>query len=296
MTHRAFGQPVRDVTALESAHKAPAAPGIRSRHEGTREPLHVIHLEREAAEGVAREGVESGRDEHEVRGEAGGRGIYAGFERIQIAGRRQARPERDVPNTSVRTSIFGRAGAGIPGPPVHRDEVNVGLHFYERLRSVAVMHVPIDDEDALQSVFRARVMRGARNAPENAEAHRTIAQRVVTGRPNGAKAARVRTGGGAVNGIENASRRGGGGEPASLACHSVDIEAAAALGGDALHQRNVRGIVTEGELIRRCVTAFHVLDPMEKVRIGSERASDGAKTAHVLGVSPAGVVPSAIAV
>jgi hypothetical protein len=45
----------------------------------------------------------------------------------------------------MRTAIRGGAGARIPRPLMHRDEVDVALMFDQRLRSVAMMHVPIND-------------------------------------------------------------------------------------------------------------------------------------------------------
>ena len=89
----------------------------------------------------------------------------------------------------MRTAIVRGAGAGIPRPLVHRHEVDVRLVLDERLRPVAVVHVPIDDQHALGAVPSPRVVRADRDVAEETEAHRVRAQRVVARRTHGAEAA-----------------------------------------------------------------------------------------------------------
>ena len=54
---------------------------------------------------------------------------------------------------------------------MHGDESNLGLLLHQRLRAVAVVHVPVDDEHATDFVPRARVVRADRHRAEETESH-----------------------------------------------------------------------------------------------------------------------------
>src|SRR5439155_5211131 len=116
--------------------------------------------------------------------------------------RRQRRAHRDVPDVLVRTAVGRRTGARVPGPLVHGDEVHAGLALDERLRAVAMVHVPVDDENALETVLDTRVVRRDGDVADEAEAHRAIAEGVVTGRPDGTERALGAAVHGHVDGIE----------------------------------------------------------------------------------------------
>ena len=157
--------------------------------EKARERLEVLDLERESAERIAGERIESGRDQHEIRDESGRRGV----DRARGARRRRRPARRPARIGTFQTLPCGpRSSAapvpGIPRPLVHRHEMNVRLVLDERLRSVAVVHVPIDDEHALGAVAPPRVVRAERDVAEETEAHRRVAQRVMARRPHGAEA------------------------------------------------------------------------------------------------------------
>jgi hypothetical protein len=52
----------------------------------------------------------------------------------------------------------------------------------------------------------------------------------------------------------------------------------------------------KGDLFDRGVAPFKVLDRVKELRVFAQRSGDGAQAADVLGMSPACVVPPAIAV
>src|SRR5713101_4667694 len=79
----------------------------------------------------------------------------------------------------MRTTVGGHSGSGIPGRLVHRYKVDVALLLHERLRSVAVMYVPIDDQHALQGMPRASVVRRDGNVAKETKPHRAVPQRVM---------------------------------------------------------------------------------------------------------------------
>ena len=91
---------------------------------------------------------------------------------------------------------------------MHRNEVNVGLVLHERLRSVAVMHIPVDDENPICTVALACVLRGNGHVPEEAETHRSIFQRVVSRRSHGAERSQIDPGHGAIDAVEDRAGAG----------------------------------------------------------------------------------------
>src|SRR5581483_1725763 len=67
---------------------------------------------------------------------------------------------------------------------VDRYEQNRRVFVEDRLRPVAVVDVPVDDGDLLETVVLLRVTRRDRDVVEEAEAHREVRRRVVPGRPD----------------------------------------------------------------------------------------------------------------
>ena len=72
------------------------------------------------------------------------------------------------------------------------------------------MNVPVNDEDPLQPVTRARVVRSERNGAEQAEAHCAVPQCVMSGRAHGAEAPQMHAGRREIDRVERASDRGAG--------------------------------------------------------------------------------------
>jgi hypothetical protein len=72
------------------------------------------------------------------------------------------------------------------------DVKDVGVVVERLLRSIAVMHVPVDDRDAVESA-RARVRGCNGGVVEETEAHGLVRASVVTGRPHQRQAALDRT-------------------------------------------------------------------------------------------------------
>jgi hypothetical protein len=73
---------------------------------------------------------------------------------------------------------------------VHRDEVDPRVALDERLRPVAVVHIPVDDQDALEAMTLAGIVGRDGNVAEQAEPHRLITERMVAWGADGAEAPR----------------------------------------------------------------------------------------------------------
>src|SRR6185437_3284301 len=68
----------------------------------------------------------------------------------------------------------------------------------------------------------------------------------------------------------------------------------AAGAGHALHLAHVVRVVHLGQLVRRGMTPFHVLDLAEQLHVIAQRTRDRAEPSDVFGVTPSGIVPAAV--
>src|SRR5690242_6771748 len=107
----------------------------------------------------------------------------------------------------MRTAVLGGPGSRVPWPLVHRHEVNVPFTLHEGLGAVAVVHIPVDDENALDRVTLACIVRRDRDVTEQTEAHAARAERVVARRTHRAEAPSGATIEGHVDAIQHATRR-----------------------------------------------------------------------------------------
>ena len=174
--------------------------------------------------------------------------------------------------------------------------MNHGFVLNERLRSISMMNVPVDNQHSARAMKRVCVMRCERDVAENAEAHRATSKRMVSRRSNGAKRSRIGTGQCSIDSGEHAACTRGRCRPRAFARYSVDVELSAAELRNAFDARDVSRVVNELELFRGCVSSFDLLDCIEQLGIITERAGDRAQSANVLRVIPPGVVSTAIRV
>src|SRR3954471_16592648 len=131
MAHRCLGDSIGRVATFERAHDTPAAPRVRACDDRPREVVEIVELQREIAEGVAGKRVEPGRDEDDIRDEAPGGSVDRVLESSHVLTSGQTSVFRDVPDSAMRSAIFGGTGSGVPRPLVHGNEVNVRLIRYQ---------------------------------------------------------------------------------------------------------------------------------------------------------------------
>src|SRR5207237_9111413 len=109
--------------------------------------------------------------------------IDSALERLDVFRARKARRLWQVPDRAMRAAILGRASPRIPRPLVHGDEVNVRLALDKWLATVAVVHVPIDDQEYFESMLLPGVVRSDRHVAKQTEAHGPIVNGLVARRP-----------------------------------------------------------------------------------------------------------------
>jgi hypothetical protein len=141
---------------------------------------------------------------------------------------------------------------------MHRDKVDVALLFDERLRAVTVVHIPIDDQHALHTVFRACVVRADRHVAEETKPHRAIPERVMARRSYSAKASSWTVAEREVDSVEHCAGTGGRGGPRTFAHDSVGVETSAAPRDYPSNVFDVFRVVRERELIDGGVSRFEM--------------------------------------
>jgi hypothetical protein len=174
------------------------------------------------------------------------------------------------------SAIFGGASSRIPRPLVHRHEVDVGLVLNQRLCSVPVVNIPIDDQDSLEPMLLAGVVGGERDIAKETEPHGAVVDRMVPRRPDSGEAARVNATYRQVDGGQDTSRSGGGGVPRPAAQDGVSVESPTTVFGELFDAANVVGVVNELELLDGRAPALEMLDGVKKFGIFAKRAGNRA--------------------
>ncbi len=87
-----------------------------------------------------------------------------------IAGRSQPRSG---------SSFLGPAGPRVEGPAVNREKRDLRITPENILSPVSVMHIPVDDQHAIDSGIRMRVCGRDGHVIEQTESHRAVGERMV---------------------------------------------------------------------------------------------------------------------
>src|SRR2546423_988864 len=101
--------------------------------------------------------------------------------------------------------------------------MDVALGLDERLRPVAVMNVPIDDEHAPRAIPLPGVVSADSDIPKQTETHRRTAQRVMSRRSHGAEAAARSVAECQIDAVQHGTGAGCGGVPRSVAGDGVSL-------------------------------------------------------------------------
>src|SRR5262245_5368018 len=131
-------------------------------------------------------GIKAGRDQDQIGGEVLQRRQQAGFERLLEAIATITWAQRRIEDVAD-TGFADRAGAWIERHLMGRGEQQVFVRPENVLRAIAVMHVEIDDGNALDTIPLAGVEPRNGDVGENAKAHGTLALGMVPARPHLAK-------------------------------------------------------------------------------------------------------------
>ena len=230
-------------------------------------------------------GVIAGRDQDQAGLERAcdrGDDVLDQRHELPAAGPRGHRKVDGEPLAFALAGVLGRAGARIPRPLVDAGVENVAGGGEDRLRAVAVVDVPIEDQDALGSAGIDRVPRRDRGVVEEAEAHCPVALGVMAGRTQAAER-RGRLGReqelGSRGGTAGCSRSG----LERIGCrHRVHVDHAPATRAEGFDRVDVSRVVNASELLARRRRRLEALEPEPASVV--ERGLDRDEAAGVLGM------------
>ena len=156
----------------------------RSRARSTRDARSRRSTARRSAERVVTVRVEAGRHQHPRRARIGptpepttSSSARASTSPVAPAGSGTLTVS---PRASGAAGLVEGAGPGIEAILVSRDVTDAIVVPEQRLRAVAVVHVPVDDDHALARLRQRGG--GDRHVVDQTEAHRPVGERVMPGR------------------------------------------------------------------------------------------------------------------
>src|SRR6185437_16248456 len=144
-------------------------------------PAEVLLRKGEIRQRVAQMGVESRRDEKEIGTELFQRRKRARFERHTQFAPARARRQWKIDDVAVRAALLAASRSRIKGHLMRGYIKRIRIVPENVLRAIAVVHVEIDDGDAMESSC-PRVIGAHGDVIEQAKAHCSTALRMMTGR------------------------------------------------------------------------------------------------------------------
>ena len=174
---------------------------------------------------------------------------------------------------------------------MHRDEADASVGFHQRLRAVAVVHVPVHDQHA-GAAERLRVAGRDDDVIEEAEAHRLLREGVVAGGTGRGECRAI--GDAPLNRRERDARCGQRTRPRARAHDRVRVERrhAPAILGDRLEVIEISGrmhALQGGSPGRWCLDPSHLASQVR----GAQRVEHGVDTLRAFGMARAGVMLAA---
>src|SRR5262249_35156328 len=134
----------------------------------------IIDLQAKGADWVFRVCIKARTNQHQLRSNLFGRLVEGIFEASSILVARRTERNRFVPSKtqpSTCSRFAGRSGTRIKRIAMNRKEHYARVGIENVLGTVAVVHVPIDDEDSIEFVPSDGVLRCNRDVIEQTKAH-----------------------------------------------------------------------------------------------------------------------------
>jgi hypothetical protein len=183
-------QALQIVATLQQGDQTALAVVIGEVGEHCRELAEVVIPEKELAERIPNSGVEPGRDQDEIGAKFPGsrekQFTKSGEDFRRSAAGRQRAVDRLACSRTV-TCFIRRASARVPGRLVSAEKKNTSIGIEDILCAVAVVHIPVRNQNAFRSMSALGIARCDSNAIEEAETHAARATGVVSGRPHNAE-------------------------------------------------------------------------------------------------------------
>jgi hypothetical protein len=206
MKRNTFGQHGRIVAAFEDADDPAAGVGSCNVADDLRQRSEIFRLKPQRADRICAMAVEAGAQQDELRADTIGQLGHGRFESLDILSTRRAEFERQIELRAERgafANLTHVAGPWIKGPAMDREESDLFVAPEDLLGAVAVMHIPVDDQNAIESEFVDRQPGADRHVVKQAKAHRRGGTGVVPRRANETKGRRIFPANNPLDGIRN---------------------------------------------------------------------------------------------
>ncbi len=210
MGGNAASQDRQVVSAFHHADDPPSGMGLGHVQDVPSHRLEVLDLQPEVADRVLGVRVEPGRDDHQLGPDPVGDLVEIRAKRRQVLAPRDPVRQRHVPREAQAPTparLVFQAGPGIERVAMDREERDARVFVKNLLSAVAVVNVPIHDQDAGQPDALHGVRRPHGHAVEQAKAHRFGRPGVMARRPDRAKGPAIGPGDHRRDGLDDGARR-----------------------------------------------------------------------------------------
>lgn len=178
----ALGEDGRVVAAFEDADEAAVGVGVGDVQDHLGQGDEIFGFETQVADGVEAMGVEAGAEEDELGLDFGGELFEVVAEEGEVFMAWHAEMDGEIEGSAealAGAGFVGVAGAGEEGPAVDGEESDARIFPERGLGTVAVVDVPVDDEDAIEFEDIDGDASGDGDVVEEAEAHGAFHHGVV---------------------------------------------------------------------------------------------------------------------
>ncbi|QTK79417.1 hypothetical protein AT6N2_C1719 [Agrobacterium tumefaciens] len=177
-----FRQPFQIITAFQQADDPVRCVFIRHLQKPARRPVEILSHQIDLRERIAVMRVETGRDENEIRRKIRNRRQHARFEGLAKMLATGIGRKRRVDDVVLHAGFVLVTAPRVKRHLVGGAEQHGCVVPEDILRTVAVMHVPVDDGDTLRAVRLLRMAGGNRHIVEQTETHGLGGLGMVAGR------------------------------------------------------------------------------------------------------------------
>ncbi len=187
-----LGEYVQVVTAFKYHEQTIGGEGVGKLAGPLKEEIETIDAEADAGQRVVGVSIETGRYQDELRPKVFDGRLEQVGETGPIIGVGCPGFKRHIqrcPEAGACAFFAGRSCAGVTGTGrlVERGIEDAGVRFESVLSAVAVVDVPVDDEDSLQAVDLLKAAGGDGYIVKQAKAHGRVSLGVMAGRTHKAK-------------------------------------------------------------------------------------------------------------
>ncbi|CAN5395732.1 hypothetical protein BH10PLA2_BH10PLA2_12010 [soil metagenome] len=166
--------------------------GAGDLEDALREIGEIFGFQTQAADWIECVGVEAGTQEDKLGLEFVGRLFECaakGFDVLPAGDTKRERHVAGKAETGTGAGLFIGPGARVKAAAetVNAQEILRGIGVEDILRAVTVMHIPVDDQHAIEPVLLASMCSRDGDVVEKAKTHTGFRRRVMSGRPNQAE-------------------------------------------------------------------------------------------------------------